>query len=143
VNALEESAHAILLSYIALTGLITGHLFQISLKPWRLRGFSHWIENHRNEFTVPEYGIYFLCLEFQTKTAFSFSAITASFWTGYNLEELTTLLTAKLFSQKQPRDGTTPRETWPIIQTVLPHWSTVIFISLNEAILTGLSLLIT
>ena len=67
-NALAESTASDLLPYTALTGLATGYLFRINIKLWqsgRLKKIRRWIENHRNELSVPEYAIYLILLAFK------------------------------------------------------------------------------
>lgn len=141
-NALEESAASELLPYTALAGLFTGYLFNICLNPWQLCGISRWIEDHRNELVIPEYYIYPILLGFQTiRSYFLFRATTASFWTGYNVEELVTLITTKLLRQSSSTDKNILHELPVSTKAVLPRWSTTVLTSLSGAGLIGFSLL--
>ncbi|MBS0351062.1 MAG: hypothetical protein JSR33_07745 [Proteobacteria bacterium] len=141
-TVLEESITSNLLPYTVLSGLATGYLFRISIKPWRLGGIRRWIENHRNEFVVVEFLVGFIMLSFKSiNSYFCFSATTASFWTGYNLEEFTTLIATKLF-QRFPSDRKIQSNELMIKQLILPRLSTAILISLGGATCSGLSLLV-
>jgi hypothetical protein len=142
-NALEESATSQLLPYTALTGLASGYLLRISLNPWRLYGIRRWIENHRNELIIPEIVVHSILLARQTiKTDFLFTVITASFWTGYNVEELFTLITTKLLRQSSSVNKSTLHEQSVVTQITLTNWLTAVLTSLIGTALTGLSLLV-
>lgn len=141
-NALEESAISQLLPYTTLTGLASGYLLRISLNPWQLCGIRRWIENHHNELLFPEYVVYVTLLKFQAIKAYFLFATTASFWTGYNVEEFTTLITAKLLQQSSSSNTSTLHEQPFVVQTVLPRLPTAMLTAFSGAVLTGLSLLV-
>ena len=101
-NAIQESVGSYLFPYTTVIGLVSGYLFRLSIRPWHLGGLSNWIERDQKALTFVEIILlmdlpYF---PFPAKTNILFYATTAAFWTGYSLNDLTSMITNKIFGTK-------------------------------------------
>ena len=101
-ESMGQTGTAFLLSflvcpYATLTGLATGYLFHVNLKPWRLGGGRNWIENNRNDLVIVEAGLLAL-LPSRYNIRSLFYGMTASFWSGYNLNPTISFVLDKIFA---------------------------------------------
>ncbi len=84
-----QATNPISLHYTVLTGLSAGFLFSLSIKPWSLFGLRDWIAANRNGiFVILEIWMLASIPTTYLYEGTLFNVTTASFWTGYNLNEL-------------------------------------------------------
>ena len=96
-NAIQENLSAALFPYTTIIGLSTGYLFHVSIKPWSLRGLRDWIQRDQMGLSLPEL-ISLIFLPLTNRINVVFYITSASFWTGYSLNDLTVTIFGKLFS---------------------------------------------
>jgi hypothetical protein len=110
-NAIQEFAGGEFFPYTTIAGLVTGQLFYITTKPWKLGGISHWLQNNHKDLTYFEFSLVLL-LPSIYKINNLFYCATASFWTGYNLDMLffnqISSRFAKLMEAKSNKNVTAP-----------------------------------